>query len=69
MTYLTIFDERWLNSKMIIYLSMDPYLSRPNPRNKTQFNGIRVIFHIIASFKDPHYTLNKKSTIKWILQY
>jgi hypothetical protein len=69
MTYLTIFDERWLNAKIITYFSIDPYLSRTNPRKKKiEFNDIRVNLHIISSFKDPQQTLHKKNIIKWILQ-
>jgi hypothetical protein len=38
LTHLTASDERWLNAKIIIYLSIETYLRRPDPRNKTQFN-------------------------------
>jgi len=51
LTHLTVSDEMWLNAKIIIYLSIDPYLRMPNPRNKTEFNGIRVNPHFIEDLQ------------------
>ena len=56
LTHLTASDEMWLNAKITIYLSTGPYLRSTNPRNKTQFNGIRVNPHIISKIPTKLYT-------------
>ena len=55
LTHLTASDERWLNAKIIIYLSIETYLRRPDLRNKTQFNSIIVNPHIISKIPSKLY--------------